>query len=410
MSDSETSVCPTPEPEFRQEVRGSRVSFQSRPNPHIHFVDDEELDYFEMISGEGLRVVHKSGQVRCGHIVEYDPIKSAGARFILPDEPLTRSSSSDESSEESSLSRPSVVIEMESEGGKERSEVCYDSTSDVEWTSLQGGDRSYEVECQLPSSPRPPTGASQQLPCWPRSHMFFLEQAKWAQVEIVSDGRLILSDHTGNSLVADVTNYDPIRGICLCCLRERSMGDHVCEGTDKGTGKPVNDSSNSSDDGDRWDLLSEAAGASDIGPIASPIERELSSEGLDRSHAVDGDKLGEIPSGASSHQVCLQGSPSLDTVEKVGSVGSPLGTLEPATNEIQGERKRIWIRSGNDPLWTSASVITAEPLGSGKGLLEGEPGDVLEPDADNARTDSECHPPARGTVSRGIFWPVCGMD
>ena len=188
------------------------------------------------------------------------------------------------------------------------------------------------------------------------------------------------------------------------------MGDHVCEGTDKGTGKPVNDSSNSSDDGDRWDLLSEAAGASDIGPIASPIERELSSKGLDRSHAVDGDKLEEIPSGASSHQVCLQGSPSLDTVEKVGSVGSPLGTLEPATNEIKGERKRIWIRSGNDPLWTSASVITAEPLGSGKGLLEGEPGDVLEPDADNARTDSECHPPARGTVSRGIFWPVCGMD
>ena len=165
------------------------------------------------------------------------------------------------------------------------------------------------------------------------------------------------------------------------------MGDHVCEGTDKGTGKPMNDSS---DDGDRWDLLSEAAGASDIGPIASPIERELSSEGLDRTHAVDGDKLGEIPSGASSHQVCLQGSPSLDTAEKVGSAGSPLGTPEPASNEIQGERKRIWIRSGNDPLWTSASVFTAEPLGSGKGLLEGEPGDVLEPDnADNARTDSD---------------------
>ena len=153
------------------------------------------------------------------------------------------------------------------------------------------------------------------------------------------------------------------------------MGDHVCEGTEKGTGKPMNDSS---DDGDRWDLLSEAAGASDIGPIASPIERELSSEGFDRSHAVDGDKLGEIPSGASSHQVCLQGSPSLDTAEKDGSVGSPLGTPEPASNEIQGERKRIWIRSGNDP------------LGSGKGLLEGEPGDVLEPDnADNARTDSD---------------------
>ena len=128
MSDSETSVCPTPEPEFRQEVRGSRVSFQSRPNSHIHFVDDEELDYFEMISGEGLRVVHKSGQVRVGHIVEYDPIKSAGARFILPDEPLTKSSSSDASSEESSLSQPSVVIEMESEGVEERSEVCYDST------------------------------------------------------------------------------------------------------------------------------------------------------------------------------------------------------------------------------------------------------------------------------------------
>ena len=213
MSDSGTSVCPTPEPEFRQEVRGSRVSFQSRPNSHIHFVDDEELDYFEMISGEGLRVVHKSGQVRVGHIVEYDPIKSAGARFILPDEPLTKASSSDASSEESSLSQPSVVIEMDSEGGVERSEVCYDSTSDVEWTSLQR-DRSYEVDCQLPSSPRPPTGVSQQLPepCWPRSHAFFLEQGKWAQVEIVSDGRLIFSDQTGNSLVADVTNYDPSVG------------------------------------------------------------------------------------------------------------------------------------------------------------------------------------------------------
>ena len=127
MSDLETSVSPAPETEFRQEVRGSQVSFKSRPNSHIHFVDDEELDYVEMISGEGLRVVHKSGQVRVGHIVKYDPIKSARARFILPDEPLTNSSSGDVSSEESSLSRPSV-IEMESEGGEERSEVCYDST------------------------------------------------------------------------------------------------------------------------------------------------------------------------------------------------------------------------------------------------------------------------------------------
>ena len=175
-------------------------------------------------------------------------------------------------------------------------------------------------------------------------------------------------------MTADVINYDPIRGTCLCRLGERSpededklttcgytftflfgtesMGDPVCEGTDKGTGKPVNDSS---EDGDRWDMLSEAAGASDIGPIASPRERELSAEGLDRSPASDGDKLGEIPSGASSHQVCLQGSPSLDKAEKVGSVGSPLGTPEP--KETQGDRKRLWIRSGNDLLWTSASLL-----------------------------------------------------
>ena len=410
MSRSETSVSPTPDPEIRQEVRGSRVSFESRPNSHIHFVDDEEVDYFEVLSGEGVRVVNKSGQVRVGHIVENDPIKSARPRFVLPGEPLAIASSSDASSEESSLSRPSVFIE--SEGGEERSEVCYDSTSDMEWTSLQGGDISYEVDCQLPSSPRPPTGASQQLPepCWPESHLFLLEQGKWAQVEVVSDGRVIIWDRTRDQfLLADVMNHDPIRGIFVCRLRERapevedklttcgytftflsgtaSMGDHVCEGTDKGTGKPVNDSS---DDGDRWDMLSEAAGASDIGPIASPRERELSTEGLDRSPASDGDKLGEIPSGASSHQVWPQGSPSLDTAEKVESVGSPLGTLEPANNEIQGERQRMWVRSGNDPLWTASSVFTAEPLGSGEGLFEEEPGDVLEPDnADNVRIDSD---------------------
>ena len=131
----------------------------------------------------------------------------------------------------------------------------------------------------------------------------------------------------------------------------------MCEGTDKSTGMPAYDSS---DNGESWEMLSEAAGAADIGPIVSPSERELSAEGIDRSHASDGDKLGEIPSGACSHQVCLQGSPSLDMVEEVGSVGSLHGTLEPAIKETLSLGPRLRVQSGDDSFWKAGSGYSAD--------------------------------------------------
>ena len=150
-------ASPTPESEFRHEVRGSQVSFRNRPNSHIQFVDNEELDYVEMTSGKNLRTVHHSGQVHVGRIVSYDPIRSATAQFIFLDKPLNISSPSGESSQSDGSG-----IEMKSEGEEESSEVCDDSTLEWESSSLQGDDPSDEVVCQLPSSP--PTRDSQQLP------------------------------------------------------------------------------------------------------------------------------------------------------------------------------------------------------------------------------------------------------